>query len=239
MLHSFKKKEIIMQKRILWISRNQPFAPQLVELRRLFGQNVVVQVAAIENAEDVVDAFLDGRYDDWVVLVPLATHQHIIATCERWGVTIPMRPKTEEVDSRDVADFEIRGKFFKLLGYERVTKITLQLEEPVHRPVRRVLYATQHLLHPATAEDIRVFCGEEVEISHDTRLARDGREVASRMQQIGADELILVAPLSIFDQLTRMGICPLWVEMRQVGARAWEYVRLWRVTGLSIETTQV
>lgn len=87
--------------------------------------------------------------------------------------------------------------------------------------------------HPASSSEFAAYreaFGQAVAAVEDTRPFRDGREVLERFQRARADELLVVAPYSVIDQLVRGGIKPLWAEF--VDNR---FVALHRVQGVRID----
>jgi len=61
-------------KKILWISRNQPLNSQIGELKRLFGEDVIIDqdVNPFASASDIVKRYKKGFYDEMVLIAPLS-----------------------------------------------------------------------------------------------------------------------------------------------------------------------
>lgn len=113
-------------KRILWLSR---FAPspgrQMAELKRLFGDDVVVTHRDIPNAERASEEFKRGGYDAVVAIVPEAVFERLSA------LDLPLI-RSEAVKENDPAKIEFRGgggqgfRFDRYVWY-RIEKVTERL----------------------------------------------------------------------------------------------------------------
>lgn len=113
-------------RKILWLSR---FAPspgrQMAELRRLFGEDVVVTHRDIPNVERAVEFFRNGGFDAIVAVVPEAVFERLSAQ------ELPLL-RSEAVKENDPAKVEFRGaggqgfRFDRYVWY-RIEKVTERL----------------------------------------------------------------------------------------------------------------
>lgn len=104
-----------------------------------------------------------------------------------------------------------------------------------HRPTKRQRLALQSVF------------GASFKLHHD-RCAFDGAsEVVARFQAMKADEMVIVAPLSVISAITKLGIHPLWARMEQCGPkhpqrevtikdRYYRFVQFERIIGLNLDT---
>ena len=67
-------------KSILWDSRNHPLKSQLKELRRLFGEDVQVDVydKSYTRPSDVLKIYKQKPYDEMVIIAPLSICRQIV-----------------------------------------------------------------------------------------------------------------------------------------------------------------
>jgi len=113
-------------RKVLWLSR---FAPspggQMAELRRLFGDDVVVTHRDIPNVERTVEFFRNGGFDAIVAVVPEAVFERLSAQ------ELPLL-RSEAIKENDPAKIEFRGargqgfRFDRYVWY-RVEKVTERL----------------------------------------------------------------------------------------------------------------
>lgn len=113
-------------KRILWLSRFPPHAGrQTAELRRLFGDDVVVTHRDIPNAERAAEFFRGGGFEAVVAVVPEAVFERLSAQ------ELPLI-RSEAVKEDDLAKVEFRGaggqgfRFDRYVWY-RIEKVTQRL----------------------------------------------------------------------------------------------------------------
>lgn len=212
-------------KKILWVSRSAPGFSQVEGLRTLYGQNVEVRHLDLPNGRDAADEFETGGYDDIVAVVPLAVLDHFL----RQGLRPLWSEAVEEIDPAKVEFRGGNGRGYKFNRYRRVTEVSLELTAVEPRNLRRMIRFTRHSTLLEEAAAMRRLFGE-VEIETDPRPFRDGREIRERLQRSGADDLLVVAPYGVLDQLTKSGIKPLWEEVRDG-----RFVALHRLQGVRIK----
>lgn len=80
--------------------------------------------------------------------------------------------------------------------------------------------------HPALKSQIkelkRLF--GEIEIIHDPKPFSNAQEIYNRFKEYQADEIVIVAPMSVISKIIELGIKPLWAEMEEVPVKQSEVV---------------
>lgn len=219
--------------RILWVSRHAPLAVQVRELVVMFGADCEVVHRDIPNSAQLAAEFNRGGYADLVCVVPLATLDHICREGLKplWADMVETTP----ADGRE-PDLAFGGKMFWFTGFRRVTGVSLDLVAVESRgDVRRVLRVTRHSMQEAEFSELqRLFGmarGDVVTCAVD-RI--DERVVVDLARREGADEVVLVAPYSVFDALCRRCKSPLYAVVID-GV----FVSLHRVQGVTIKFEEV
>jgi hypothetical protein len=82
--------------------------------------------------------------------------------------------------------------------------------------VVKVYWLSRHEPLPSQVAELRRLFGEDVVIEQDPKPFDSVDDILNRFRQSGADELLVVAPLSVIAQLVQRGVKPLWAEMEQV-----------------------
>ena len=113
-------------KRILWLSRHFPLPSQIKELKRIFGEDVevVVDPNPFSDAEDIVNRFKAGNFDDMVVVAPLSVIQRLTEL----GIK-PLWAEMKRVDSKEEAETEVSGRYYKFIKFKRIKGIKIEFEE--------------------------------------------------------------------------------------------------------------
>ena len=116
------------------------------------------------------------------------------------------------------------------------------------KPVTRVAWISRHTPLPSQLAALEAHFGP-CEIRRDVRPFADAEEIVRRVRTIGADECVVVAPLSVLARLVALGMRPLWAEMKQlpsakgsevtVSGRYYRFVRFRRVKALRMEFEDV
>ncbi len=115
--------------KILWMSRHKPLVSQLTELRRLFGEDVVVKQdeQSFDAAEDIVRQYNANGYDEVVVVAPLS----VLASLVRLG----LHPLVAEMRRGDVSKGEEKGRY-EFIEFRRIERLELvtSIVQPVINP---------------------------------------------------------------------------------------------------------
>ena len=114
-----------MVKKILWLSRHFPLPSQIKELNRIFGETVDVTVDPdpFSNAEDIVNRFKIGNFDDIVVVAPLSVIQRLTEL----GIK-PLWAEMKRV-SKEEAETEVSGRYYRFIKFKRIKGIKIEFEE--------------------------------------------------------------------------------------------------------------
>ena len=111
----------------------------------------------------------------------------------------------------------------------------------------KIVWFSRHDPLPSQVAELRRLFGE-VEISQDPNPFASAEDIVARFRAIGGDEMVVVAPLSVFGRLCDLGIRPLWAEMERVpieeaevvaSGRSYRFVRFRRVKRLALEFEEV
>lgn len=220
------------RKKVLWVSRKDqsPLRAQIALLRRMFGSDVEIDHLDIRNALQIRDRFERYGYHDLVTVTPLATIDHVC--CEG------LRPLyadmvTAAPQKGRQPDLEFRGQRFWFAGFRRVEDVWLDVQEVEPSRRRHVIRFTGNPLRDAERSEIMRLLGEP-QITDDVELFRDGDDLLARYRASGADDLLVVAPHSVFDQLAQQRIRPLVAEFTEG-----RFQRLARCTGLTMEFAEL
>lgn len=100
--------------------------------------------------------------------------------------------------------------------------------------MKRILWLSQHKIQDFQIAELYRLFGEDIEILTDYRAFDTADEIVRRINDIGADEVIVVAPLSVIKELTDREIKPLWSQMDVVTGEDYDLVyrgRKYKFTG--------
>jgi len=108
---------------------------------------------------------------------------------------------------------------------------------------KKIYWMSRHAPLASQIQELERLFGE-VEILQDPKPFDSADEVVRRFHESGADEIVIVAPLSVIAQLTQRGIKPLWAEMELVNdpsqaeveaaGRYYRFRRFRRIIGVEI-----
>ena len=116
-------------KRILWVSKHNPLVTQVAWLNQKFGQVEISQYSKpFDTAEQISRMFLDGGYDELVLVAPLSVFAKLIDLKIK-----PLWAEMAEV-SPDLAEVAIPRKngtmnYYKFETFKRVKAIILEYED--------------------------------------------------------------------------------------------------------------
>lgn len=179
------------QPRILWLSRHEPGDERMAGLRRLFGEDCVVEIDTRPfppngAVEDIAGRMRSGRFDEIVLVAPTS----ILDGLCRAGVR-PLWP-TMSADRRD------------FLGFDRVIGIRKEKREvaPEAGNGKRILWIARFL--PATSQlaELRRLFGADVAVTH--RDIPNAEEVEREFRHGGFDALVAVVPEAVFERLSAL-----------------------------------
>lgn len=115
-----------MAKRLLWVSRHPMNSVQMAALRRMFGADVQVteDPRPWDNAETIVRRVRELGYDDVIVVAPYS----VLARMVDLGLR-PLWSEAEQVKDQSQSDWSVKGRFYRFLGFKRVERLVLELED--------------------------------------------------------------------------------------------------------------
>jgi hypothetical protein len=113
-------------KKICWLSQHQIHSAQVKVLRQMFGEDVQVihDAQSFDSAETIVRRYKEGGYDDIIVVAPLS----VIHRMTELGVR-PLWAEAKEVKDRKLADWSIKGRHYRFLGFKRVKRLVLEFDD--------------------------------------------------------------------------------------------------------------
>jgi hypothetical protein len=193
-------------KSILWVSQFPPLPVQEEGLKGVYGDDCTISHQNIRNAQEVARVFR-GNFSDLVVVAPMAALDHIC----RQGIKPLWAEMSQTGEGKP--DLQFRGNRFWFQGFRRLGGITLGLEDIIFdQSVKRVLRVTRH---SPTGAELRAINNvfPNAQIFEAPQPFRSGREIVERKDKIGAEEILVVAPYSVYDQLLKAGIQPLYAQI--------------------------
>lgn len=113
-------------KRVLWISQHPMHRVQMGALRRMFGPDVKVveDPQPFDSAETIVRRYREGGYDNIIVVAPYSVLHRMVELGLR-----PLWAEAEVVSDPSQADWETKGRHYRFLGFKRVKRLVLELED--------------------------------------------------------------------------------------------------------------
>lgn len=116
-----------MAKRVVWFSRHKPLESQIIELKRLFGEDVEIiqDPKPFSNAEEIMKRYKEMNGDDMVVVAPLSVLGKLCQLCIK-----PLWADMELVNEKDAEVFA-GGRGYRFKEFKRVKKLVLEFEDKV------------------------------------------------------------------------------------------------------------
>lgn len=222
------------QMKIAWYGPSRPSNRQNQELKRLFGAEVEVDFRGpLRDIPGAVDHFHRSEAQECVIVAPLAVLEHVLKA----GLN-PLWAETEPASQRhSEAEWQVRGQWFHFVRFRRLTALELEYApnlEPIQVPEGRVRvgWFTQHTRTDEAVQALQqLYCNPRLELFSPE--LRDAEHVVEVMKNRRVSDLVLVAPLSIFDALTKKDIHPIQPQLVE------GQVVLRRVMGLHMELKDV
>lgn len=109
---------------------------------------------------------------------------------------------------------------------------------------KKILWLSRHSILPSQFKELKRIFGSDLEVFQDPRPFDDARDIVKRFREGGYDEIVAVAPLSVIQRLTELGIRPLWAEMKvcdpeeaetTVSGRPYKFVKFKRIKAIKVE----
>lgn len=82
--------------------------------------------------------------------------------------------------------------------------------------IMKIMWFSRHEPIPKQIAELKRLFGKDVNVIQDPNPFSGADDVVRRFRESGADEMVIVAPLTVIDQITKRGIQPLYAEMRLV-----------------------
>ena len=113
----------------------------------------------------------------------------------------------------------------------------------------RIMWLSQHAPTPRQRSELeRIYPEHTLIIDHSA--FDDVEDILKRYRAAKADQMVLVAPLTVIRTLTRKGVHPIYAEMRSVspnsehaevkiGKRAYQFVAFHRVDEVTLKLTKL
>lgn len=110
--------------------------------------------------------------------------------------------------------------------------------------VKRIYWMSRHKPLPSQARRLEEIFEEPVEIVQDPKPFDNAKDIKQRFETSKADDIVVVAPLTVLQRLTELGVRPLYAEMElvdpeeaeiEVNGRHYRFKDFKRVGGVSID----
>ena len=113
---------------------------------------------------------------------------------------------------------------------------------------KKIVWFSRHAILPSQEQELKRLFGEDVKIFRDPNPFSSAEEIMHRFKWVGADEMVVVAPLSVMSRLCDLGLKPLWAEMKtcapedaevEAAGRHYRFIRFRRVKRMVMEFEDV
>lgn len=101
----------------------------------------------------------------------------------------------------------------------------------------RILWVSRHKPLASQVQELRRIFGDDCFIILSPQEYASVKTVLNRFSRHQADEMVLVAPITVYQEVLAKGIKPLWAHMRRTGGdnSHYEFVGFTRVHNIKIE----
>lgn len=112
----------------------------------------------------------------------------------------------------------------------------------------KIVWFSRHKPIQKQVDELKRLFGENIELAIDPNPFSTADDVIERFKRNKAQEMVIVAPLSVIDAITKRGIKPLYAEMKpvqsddfdvEVNGRKFVFERFVRIKGIVIEKEEV
>lgn len=114
----------------------------------------------------------------------------------------------------------------------------------------KLIWFSRHLPTKRQRTELKALFGADVRIFKDRKPFDGADEIVARFKRSGADEMVVVAPLSVVKQLVDRGIHPIWARMQtcprshpqaevRIKNRHYRFVKFSRINGISLDLGDV
>jgi hypothetical protein len=118
-------------KKILWVSKNTPLDSQVTELKRLFGEDAVIDQDGkpFSSAQDILRRYRRGGYDEMVLIAPLSVCRIVVSLgCKPlWSEMSQVTASQSELEVQGMGD-RIRGtsRYYRFVKFKRLESIDIK-----------------------------------------------------------------------------------------------------------------
>ena len=120
-----------------------------------------------------------------------------------------------------------------------------------------IYWVSRHDPLPTQVNELKRIYGSDMTLLVDHKSFASAKEIAGRYIKVNADDMVLVAPLTVCRAILNLGIRPLWAEMREVRGpksevrangkreridrveRCYQFVRFLRLVGIEIKLVEL
>lgn len=207
--------------KIYWVSRYEPLPAQINELKRLFGADVelVIDPSSFDDAVDILERYKASGADELMVVAPLMVIQRL--------TDLGIKPLCSEMQSISRftdpnTDVAANGRFYRFIGFKRFQELRMirtelePLTEEERSRTMKIHWMSRHEPLPAQIAALKQHFGDDVELVVDPAPFTDENDILERYKASGADELMIVAPVTVIQRLINLGIKPLCADMQHI-----------------------
>ncbi|MEM4449342.1 MAG: hypothetical protein QXQ33_00760 [Nitrososphaerota archaeon] len=114
--------------------------------------------------------------------------------------------------------------------------------------MKKIYWVSRHFPTKSQVEALKQLFNDDIHLVIDPNPFSSAEAVVNRYKSSGCHDILVVAPLSVIQKMTEMGVFPLWSEMKQctkeeaeveVNGRFYKFVRFRRIKGVKIEFEDV
>lgn len=133
-------------------------------------------------------------------------------------------------------------------NYRRRYKEKKQQEETAPASGKTIMWFSRHPALPSQVAELKQLFGENVKVVPDSKPFSTADDVVRRFRDCGANEMVIVAPLSVIGAICDRGIKPLWAEMEIVpdkeaevvtAGRGYKFIRFRRIKRLMLKFEEI
>ncbi len=197
--------------KIAWYSRYPSTARQEAELKRLFGDDTELEHrGSPRNGEQLARDFQHSGADECVIVAPLAVLEHVTSQ----GIRPLWSDMAECDESHPEKDVHLPdGRCFRFVEFRRLTTVELEYADKLEpfgkeRPAK-IAWLSRHEPREESLRELGGLYGIPTDLYKDSKPFRNAEEIIACIKAVGATDTVLVAPLSVFDTLTKQGIHPI------------------------------
>lgn len=119
--------------------------------------------------------------------------------------------------------------------------------------MKKILWLSKHRPLDSQQEELKALYGQDCQIIIDQEPFRSVEDIIDRIERIKADDIVLMAPLTMCRKLLELGIQPLYAEMRRTllsraevvktrrdgSTPGYEFVKFLRLTNIEVNYEDV